>query len=458
MAGDILQAVRDPFGTPSVLFDFNNENPLAVEAWSSPMPLGKERTIKLSTELITTTQDLAAATMQNLARLLNQREGWWLKHQAIGATHATYFRVLQMGMDEIDEQIAAKAYRKIQLSLPAERYAIGAPETNTATVTNDPTTGTNKLQFVMPTVKGDAAAPLYLSIPQIAGIFKTAYASYSSLDGTTFTAPHYQSLTSPTKKADGGGWTIADSAEATNVSGNKRRLTGSGFIVPTANVVIPWANIKPGNYRAYVRTAGIDAGTELLFFNRPPVDGVAFTREEAAASKVVSVANTGHDWTDLGVVAMPGGAPLRDTAYGLNNAAASALFNVGVYSSLATVVDLDAVVLVPAGRPDVRTHHGSIELPLGYTSRTAHVDGVTRRRYGSGQSSVSGASGNTPDFAAASLSGGVPFVVPGADNVITVFATANNDAAGRVDDLKSTTTVVTWKYFPPYAYDRPATT
>ena len=456
MPGDTVQLIDDPFGTPSTVIDLNNESPYGVERFSAPpADLNEDRQLELDLELITTTQDLAATAAQNLGRAFNRLGGVWLKHQQVGKTNPLYYRLNRISIPEWQDMIAAQAYRKLRLQLGADPRALGAPETNTATIRNDPTTGTNKMQFTMPTVKGDVATPLHLSWPTPTDLeHRARYASYSSIDGTTLTAPYYQSLTSPTKKADGGGFTIVDAADTSNVSGNKRTITGTGFIVPTSAVVLPWTSLPVGDYRVMVRTNGADAGTELLFFNQPPINGVAYTADEAALTKPITVSSTGRDWHDLGVASMPGGAPPTDNAYGLDPAATTALWNVGV--NLVGAIDLDAVVLIPAGRPDVVTSHGMIELPTRWTSKDAYVDGVNLRRYGIGESVHT--SGTNSRHAPQNVSGGYPLVIPGQDNVITLFVTVSNDKASRVSDSKTTDTVVTWKYFPAYTSERPATT
>jgi hypothetical protein len=271
-------------------------------------------------------------------------------------------------------------------------------------------------------------------------------------------APYYKSLVAATKDATPPtGWTITDAADATNVSGNKRTLASSGsvaMIVPTDAVLLQWEDLPIGNYRVWVRVTGIDAGTELLFWNKPPSTGSVLLEEEAAARVTVDVANTGHDWITLGVVAMPGSAPLADAVHGLDTDLGPALWNFGVRKDASMSIDLDAIVLVPAGRPGTSVKQGSVEVPASYTSKTVTFDGINKRRYGKGISALT--PGVTSPFMPSDIRGGLPELVPGAANVLHLFATAAAPAAAsRIDDSKALTTTVEYTYLPLSIYDHP---
>ena len=252
---------------------------------------------------------------------------------------------------------------------------------------------------------------------------------------------------------------IRDSS--TMISGSRRRLTkSSGTLLarPTSAVMLQWASLPPGDYRVMVRTGQATAGSELLFFNRPPSSGTELIYSEAAGKLTVTQTSLSKDWCDLGVVSMPGGAPITDIAYGLPGATGPALWNLAVNATTATAsVDLDAIVLVPVGRPNTITRLGSVMFPSTYTSRAVTWDGLLYRRFASGESTFT--PGTASPCATSEVTGGNPVVAPGASNVLHFFTTTAANASGaRVSDSKTATTAISVSYRPRYYYVRPATT
>jgi len=225
--------------------------------------------------------------------------------------------------------------------------------------------------------------------------------------------------------------TITDSADATNVSGNKRVITGTTtgsvptLVIPTAAQVQTWDSLPAGDYRVFVRgftgeafAAGL---TTVAFFNKAPLNGTTYTLGEAAVSKAWQHHTSGgfRDWLDLGVVAMPGGAPVTDSAFALPGATGTALWNVGVYDYGFVNVTLDAVVLVPAGRPNTITRQASVAFPATHTSKVVTLDGVNNRVFGVGTVLSSSTAAPVEEVA-----GSLPIVVPNANNTLHFFATA----------------------------------
>ena len=371
----------------------------------------------------------------------------------------TFYRTRRADFEVVDQLLDATPDRTLNLEIPAHPFGYGLPVTDSFTITNDPTTGTNKMQAEFPAIQGDVLTPLHLSFPTPDAAHRVSWASEALPTGAAPAAPYYKSLPAQTIDASPlAGWTITDAADATMVSGNRRRLTGSASqpMVPTASTVLQWASLPPGDYLVFVRVGQADVDTEILFFNRPPANGATYTRADAAAAKTVDTTHgtAGHDWFDLGVVAMPGGGPIPDGVFGLDGAAMPALWNVGVYKASGSVtIDLDAVVLVPAGRPGTQTRHGWADFPGAYTSKDVILDGVNGRWYAEGESTLT--AGVTTRTAPSNVSGTLPVVVPGADNVLTLFASTASTAAARIDDDKALTTLVTWSYFPRHLYDRP---
>ena len=478
--GDVIQFVDSLSGGAAVLLDLNNDSPFSTSLWSAPPPPLRQassatlidgdivsssshgdRTINLRIDLFTSTQDLNATSLQTLARILD-RDAAWLKYQPTGMTAPVFFRTKRASIATIEEVIAATAMRYVEISIPAGPYAEGLPETDTFTITNNPTSGTNKMMYAFGTIKGDVPAPLVMTFPTPDGEHKTLVASCADYGSAAISAPFYKSLSADTINASPAvGWTVADTADATMVAGTRRRLTkasGTLLVRPTSAVMLQWASLPPGDYRVMVRTSAAPAGAELLFFNRPPSTGSELIYSEAVGKATVAATTTGKDWHDLGVVAMPGGAPVTDIAYGLAGATGPALWNLAVNLTTATgTLDLDAIVLIPVGRPNTITKLGSVMFPANYTSRAVTWDGLTYRRFASGESTFT--AGVASPCSSSEVTGGNPVVAPGASNVLHFFTTtANSAVASRVSDDKAATTAITVTYRPRYYYVRPATT
>lgn len=471
-------------GSPTVLLDLDNEAPFGVLEGSSVSPPTMRRTtatsirsdgdievassydsrtVRLSLSIVEGTgAEAQASAIQTLARILDRHDGAWLKWHSESMVKPLFFRTHRASFDTIDEVLDATPRRVLSIELSADPFGYGLPESGTVTITNDPTSGTNKMLAALPTIKGDVPAPLNLTFPIPDGVHKTHVASLIDYGNGALTAPYYKSLASGTVIASPPtGWTVVDAADATMVGGNRRRFTkssGTALCRPTTAAVQQWASLPAGDYRVMIRTSAAPAGTELLFFNRPPSTGSELIYSEAVGKAVVTQTTTGKDWFDLGVVAMPGGAPLTDVAFGNPGATGPALWNVAVYSSVASMtIDLDAIVLVPAGRPNTITRHGSVTFPSTYGTRVVTWDGQNYFRIANGISTHT--AGVTSVVAASEVTGGNPMVGPGATNFLHFFeTTADPAAASRVSDDKSLTTVVSYSYNPRYAYSRPDTT
>ncbi len=471
---------------PTILLDLDDEHPFTVQASSSVSPpkvryvtAGRvsqageditlathdDREIRLDLKMVRSTAEEQAAAIQKLARIIT-KGGVWLKWQSEDITKPLFFLTKQADLAIVDDVLDASPLRDLSLTIPAEPYGFGLPETGQFTITNNPAAGTNKMMTVLPPIKGDVLTPLHLSFPTPDADHKISWASESVLDSSTDdpTAPFWVSLSAVPIKAAAGPWTLTDTADSTMVSGTRRRLvkastTDPDLMVPTIAVMQQWNNLPAGDYRVFVRVAGVNAGMRFLFWNRPPSTGSALVEAEAALSMTVPTsasAETKHDWFDMGVVAMPGGAPLADRTFGLDGPDDPALWNFGVVVETAQQLDLDSIVLVPAGRRGTITRHGSVSFPATYTSKIVTVDGLNGRRFARGRSL--NAIEVLTVVPASDVAGGTPVVVPGADNSLFFMATLADASATRVDDDKALTTVIDYTYFPRYlSADRPGT-
>lgn len=467
--------------SPDVLLDLDDLNPfwVAEESSVSPPELRRstsqglsdgtietgssydDRTIQIQLGVDLVAAETQATAIQTLVRILDRRDGAWLKWQSEGMDEPRFFRTKRAHVEVIDQVLDISPDRTVNLEIPAEPFGYGLPETGSFTITNDPSTGTNPMMYAWGEILGDVMTPLHLTFPTPDAGHGIAWASQAAFDGTTLTAPYFTSLTAPAEDpSPPTGWTVTDTADAAAISGMKRTIVRSAgavdeLLVPTNDVMVEWPDLPAGDYRVFARVVRIDAGMVFYFWNRPPSTGSTLLVDEAAASYRVDETDSENDWIDVGVVAMPGGAPISDPAFGLDGDPVPALWNFGVSVPGFLTLDFDALVLVPAGRPNTLTRHGSVVFPTTYTDKVVTLDGVNNRRYAVGESV--NAAGITTTVPPLSVAGALPVVVPGATNTLTFFATT---AIGGTDmnDVKTHTTVVDYKYFPRYVYERPALT
>src|SRR3954452_15847571 len=157
MPANLLQVVDGISASPTVLLDLNSENPFGVSSMSAPPPqvgysdsllmswYSRSRSIELTLDQINVSQDALASNWQTLARLIDQKR-FWLKYQPTGATSPVFFYCYRSQVPSIFEEPGAVAYRTLSLQIAADPWAYGLPEDiGSFTITNDPTTGTNKM-------------------------------------------------------------------------------------------------------------------------------------------------------------------------------------------------------------------------------------------------------------------------------------------------------------------------
>lgn len=468
--GDILQFVDSLSATAAVLLDLNDEEPLAVAGFSAPPPQLRrntaggsltdgdlvtadsygDRTISLTLELFTATQDQNAATLQELARLINLN-GAWLKWEPTGMTRPVFFRTKRASMSTVNEIVAATAMREIVIEIPAEPFAYGLEESGTFTIANDVL-----MHDFGNAVKGDVATPLFTQFLTDGSSFHNiVLASTARTDGIVQTVAYTQSATVGAPLTPPAGWTAVDTADATAITGERRRVARaaagaySTFLVEDGS----WSTLPRGNFRVMVRARASTVGAfDLIFAN-----GVGDNKTEIRTSVVNGGAvRTGWDWYDLGVITMPQGAPPVDAAFGLGPPNLTPLFFLTVGTAEVMSVDFDELMLVPVGGASgitsAKCAGQSIDAPASSVA-TVVIDGVNDLRY----MFVDDASVALTPFTA--ITGDIPVLVPGANNTIHLVRTASQNLVGKGQyDDKTKSTIVTFKYFPLYLYTRPATT
>lgn len=462
----IYAFVDAPSDSPTILLDLDDQNPLkVVEATKTSPPQrrvsafgssaqdgdviaaksypNRQLTIKIDFAQGSTAEEQSEA-IQKLARLLDGEA--WLQWQHDAKIEPVFYRTLYGDIDVDDEIVDETPMRYVTLSITAEPFSRGLPVTGTATITNDPTTGTNKMSLVMPDIQGDVATPLWLDWPHSVGIGNnSAKAVISTCAGdVTPTSPPY-SIGNTSASNNVTGWSSADSANSAFWNGTRRRFTkASGTLVNPVSAA-KTMTFAPGNYRVFARCIAPANSTIQLFTGGGTVK-LSYTVPSTSPNEMALY--------DMGVVRLPFNQPMMDPATDLVPAfSASFYFGVGLSTGTGTI-DWDGGLFVPVGLDEgVSASWGGTIFSTPLTGVTYHgiADGINKMAYSKYDAGLG-------DQAAGMLvlDGGFPIVVPGVKNVLTILPTVFPSATTAEPDSKTRTTVVTWKYFPPYLYDRPA--
>lgn len=463
--------------TPNVLLDLDNRNPFTVVEGTSTSPPTLERStmksqadgsvetgtsynnreivLELGMELVAA--ETQATAIQTLARILDRRQGAWLKWQSEGMTKPLFFRTKRANFQVIDNVLDAKPDRALTIPLEAEPFGYGLAVSSNAVITNSPVAGTNKMAFKFPAIQGDVATPLRLSFTDpIDAVHRIVFGSCSFLDGTVGPGtPYWRALNADTIGANElGVWTLADAADTAFISDVKRTMTrvansgGDDKRSPHSAQMVTWTALPPGDYRGFIRGRGT-----------AHVDFQNASGKKAIANEIIGTTAV-VTWDSLSDVpiAMPGGVPPSDLKFGLNNAIANPPFRLDVFwdelddEDNGGTIDLDGLLMIPVDLPNAVCRFGFVSFPTGYTSKTVVVDGINGdRRYATATKDAV-----TQFVAPDDLGGGTPVVVPGADNTLFFLATVNPGLATAAADSETSTITVNYTYHPRYlSGDRP---
>jgi hypothetical protein len=489
MAGNTLQIVDSIASVPTVLLDLNNESPFGVADFDAPPPQLRRTTsssmladgerisqssyenrqIRITFDQISASQDAWATSWQTLARLIDQ-DTFWLKYQPTGATSPVFFRCYRTDVPSIEDVNGAVAYRIPTLSIPADHAAYGLPvDIASFTITNDPSSGTNRMivgPSVLGTIQGDLETPLLLASTGGTAALGTAtdpgYVNSYAVRGFTHSLLA-RDLTELTSSTDVG---VTVSGAGTNyIDGNYKscsfatttlttRLTGSFSTALTP---------MPGLYRVLLRvvtptTVGTNRA-DYTFKVTFSGSGSPYYTDVVTKQIAASSANDLGYLVDLGVTQIHAGS-----SYGAVGLAAPA--SAGGAPSL--VIQAGATVVVgaiPALRFDelflvpITTTYGTAQTSVvvtpsgGSAAAPLILDGVNDTfRQMSDVSTVAPFS-SVPALPSSSgvptFIGGLPTVVPGANNYLQVFVKST---------VVTQTTIWSGRYYPRYLYVRPAST
>lgn len=449
MTADIIQFVSSLSASPTVLLDLNDENLWAATLFA-PTPAALQRApggsmmedgqpdvatswanrfVTINLELITPSQDVKAAEVQKLARMLARPR--LLRYQPVGATHPVFFELYRgdiAGLSTIDVTAAAV---DLALTIPAKPHAYGLPVIGSASVTvsNDPTAASNPMSFVIDDVRGDDHTPLRLVLE---GSMNFNSLLVGATAGAEAPAPFHSALGETPSGVDPG-WTKTNPSDSTAIGGSYRRIVrnssvgGSSTEFPT--ITAGWADVPFGEYRILARMRS----------------NVATARVQVQGDPQWRTVGADWRWIDLGTWRQPSFSPLTspfldDEARGAGGVTLIVSGPIVTDSRL----DVDHVMAVPIPGPD--DNDGS-STPLWSTesNSTLTVDGISDVVYYRD-------AGDAPTVGTWMADGGMPHVTPGLTNRVYVVGWRGESL--DIDDPASTITV-TWSYVPRYVYLRP---
>jgi hypothetical protein len=387
----------------------------------------------------------------------------------------------EIDMSQTSADTPALSYWRLSVQLTADAAAYGLPETSTVTISNDPASGTNKVFYQWPAVKGDLETPLYLEAATSDVRGQTRMLSSQALTGgATQTGPvlvQANALTHGTAVAGGVapvGTLVDNTGDAAMSGGNYTRYTGNasddGATAGLPISLLYGLNLLPGtlvgDYRVLMR---VRCGATVDVWSFAIAQLAAVTPNYPLyTGDVISYVRgtTGPHWLDMGVFRFPFGAPPVDPvgAFDVAYTNPGLSFAVMMFSNAvaAKTVDFDCLLFVPVGVDQaVATRYAT-------TSYDASLPGTTYKAVWNGSNDtrylLDGSANYSPGIAPVS-DGGLPTLTPGMDNSIHYLqhiGTGYNDprtsSTGGVSDVLTNSTVLTWKYWPQYLHLRPAGT
>lgn len=466
----LLQFVSAPESTATVRYDFNfssaslrtlplggGDLDLGVPTYSGdPESVGAEYGYRQMqfTQRIIAAKETALARMSVLAKEL-LRSTNWLKYQHDSARSPVYFKTYrgQPGSLSLEWSETAQAW-DISVPLTADAFACGSRVTLAAiTITNNPASGTNPVVATLPTIKGDAPAPLRIEVNPSNANDLSGYKLMFSLLSTE------SSITTPIYWNVGGtdGWTAgtdtgASVSDTAYIGGNYRSVSfATNAAMETRISGQAPATVPAGTYKVLVRVARSDTdstfamrfGQSVAFSYR--YGDTVFMRRAASSA-------AGHaTWVDLGEFTHPWGhnAPAGQEGF-------AATPNVSLQAqrlSGSGALRVDAFLLVPVSTTaarDCKTLFADFPVfGIDANGGWGVFDGDTESVWGFNQFAVA-AAGMVPE-----LAGQFPAAIPGAVNTLHMLQQVNGRKpffGSDTSDSITATSVLTISYLPRLLY------
>lgn len=427
--------------SPTTLLDLDDQSPLTVTSASTSPPRRRvssfgssardgdvlsqksyaDRTLTILLKFkYGATAEEQSETIQKIGRLLD--DGAWLWWQHDGKIEPVFYRTKYGDIDVDDVILDETPQRRVTLTITAEPFAYGLPETGTVTINNDPTHVTNPMSCVFPAVKGDVATPLALELPPLD---KSMYSVTTSDDYTGLI------FGQPTAAGTPAGWTRTDGlADSDAVGGTTfRGVKASGSLGQA--VAVDLLLTPPGDWRLLVRARSTVVGATMFS-----------TGYVSPATPTPIADGVGYVWHDLGVNRFPQQSIAQSQELpGLVTPGPTTtdLLLILEIAGTSGEIRIDCVLLVPAGLDDAEV--STLLMTSGAAIQGAtEIDSLNEICFGYYLSH----SRLIP------CAGGFPRVLPGSENHLTILPRIYPDP----DDLGAALTV-DWMYYPRYLYDRP---
>jgi hypothetical protein len=458
----LISVLRDSFslGAPSF-----NGAPYSVGADYG------ERTVSFRLQ-VTGTYTEAMAALQLVSRQLTQTNPAhgnrsWLMFRWQPSSDPMFLQTFQSSLDPLDWEMSGAGIWELPVSVLCDAFIIGPPEDVSLTMTNDPSSGTNRMLYTFGTVKGDVSSPLLIATSGQGALdnAEMVVLGSHSLRGVTqgLLARDLSELTAGTDV----GVVVTGGIANRYIDGNYRScsFTTTAYATRLAGNFSTALTPLPGDYRVFVYVVVPSGGATTFTMSMD----IAFAASSGGASRALSERITfnlerqaGTDMgylLDMGLAAIPFGSSTLVPGLG---AAPTSTPNpyvlVGASASAAVAVRFDELFLLPA-QPNnyaVATSLAYLALPESYTGgNIVLIDGINESvnaAFDSSGTSPFTAVPTGPGAATASTGtyvGGLPQVVPGCNNYLTfMFVQATT---GTIQ----LTTTFNIRYWPRYLHSRP---
>lgn len=453
-----IKFVDAPTAAATVLFDFNNIDLVCKREvedgegdpidFGSPdiqgdpeavSPMYGPRTVQFKCRLTGKKADVAAAISAMSRALLLNLGPVWLSVKLTENSPLYFFKPYRPDVGSLSfENVFSTSETRVErwpvdVSLPCEPFALGVRESNVAQQqTNDPTTGgATSMRIVLPTVKGDAPAPLTIqfdSSPNADGneINALAIMHAGSADATTYNigVGTGDGLTAGTD-------TAAGASDSPAIGGSSRTCSlASPALATRLSGTTP--SMIPAKYRALVHVSALSPTARFVF--RLSVDGYG----GSTVSYSPTAETTGYTWVDLGEFNFPGDRVALKTI-AASNATSTFSLDVGRLGGTTEGVKIDHIYLIPVDAPYTLAPTRSLSglrqsggfLVYNADEEIAYTSTVGRARV------------------IATPVGVTPQVVPGAKH--TLFMVQRVNATVGSDPLSKTLVVLT-TYYPRFLH------
>lgn len=378
------------------------------------------RTIQF-TQRIEGSEADALAKQSALARELLRRSNW-LMVQIAADREPVWFQTYRgdpgsLSFENVRLDSTGFDAWDIGLSLQAEPFALGARVTlSPITVNNDPAAGSNPCRAVLPTILGDAPAPLRIVSDTGLDGRRLMYALHASESTPSAIVWQIGSSDGNTAVTDTG----AGVANAAYSGGSYRAVTFATQAGLTVRLALANKTFTAGRYKVLARIARSDTDSEFdVMFAYTASAPVTISGEHVHWGPNGPSTSAGHAaWVDLGDFTFPAGYQRPDGSP-LETVTSAGSLSLSRTTGAGSA-HLDAVMLVPVEVSD------TLDNNILYTYFPA--TGI-----GSGSGTWDGdsemlwllSSGSAPVPLSAEIKGGYPVATPGAVNLLTVLQQVN---------------------------------